>query len=144
MAEQACYDADWEAMKVHLKEAWRWAGPRIVLWYEFDPVASAPFEDDTYDDVEDPQYKAAVGLQGFFEKDPSKEQMKAWGIDSSSDAVLSLNLLLLEDAGLTVTLRDRFSVDGASYQVHQLLEPTGHGEHEEELILGLKQDKESE
>jgi len=143
MAEQACYDADWDQMKVHLKEAWIWAGPMTVEWHEFDVAATVAFQNSTYNDVEEAQYKVAVELLGFFEKDPSEEKMKDWGIDSSSDAVLSLNLLLLADAGHSVTSRDRFTVDGRSYQVHQILEPTGHGEHEEELILGLKQDKES-
>lgn len=141
MATLAVYNDDWTAAKVHLREAWVWAGARTVSWYEYDATATAPHVDSVYDDVAEAQYKAAKSVLGYWYPNPSKEQMKAWGIDEGVEGVLWLSTVLLADAAQNVTMRDRFIIEGKSYQVLQLERPTEMGEREAVLVLGLKPDR---
>jgi len=116
-----------------------WTGvAQDVPWYEYDPTATAAEVDSVYDDVDEVLYKAPVLLKGFFDPEPDAETRKKWGIVEKAKAALWLSVFLLDDAGHTITMRDKFVIDGVHYRIEQQDVPTDMGEREAVMMLGLR------
>lgn len=111
---------DLELQKKFQSELWRRVfGQSKVVWLALDKEKTKE-DDELYHESFPQRYKAPVEIPAFVKINPSKQELKKYGIDETKEVLLLLSTIVLEEQGLTdgsLRIGDKVVWDGVEYEI---------------------------
>lgn len=89
-----------------------------VTYKQFDKEQSSQVVNQTYDETDiDPLFMADRTLQATYEVKPTKEKLEDYGVTEMVDCIVFMSRYLLTQAGIIISNRDHFVIEGIEYSV---------------------------
>lgn len=111
-----------------------------VSYVQFKQAETDANQDDLsqlYSETCVPVYSSPVIVPAIWDPKPKKEDIKAHGTEIKPDVSMTLNLMVLDKMDITLSMKDRFQIQGKLYELRELDENYGMAQLRVDIKLEL-------